>query len=76
MLLLSLMGINLLEILNFKVVFTCSFIRNIHILRLYLCVILLEMNFDYITYQHIPRRMNVLTDAVANTVLDRNLCNM
>lgn len=30
-------------------------VRDQRILRLYLHVILLEMNFDYITYQHIPR---------------------
>ena len=28
---------------------------NPHILRLYLCVRLLERHFDNITYQHIPR---------------------
>ena len=44
-------------------------VRNPHILRFYLRVCLLERNFDYITYQHIPRRMNALTDTVANIVL-------
>ena len=51
-------------------------VRNPHILRLYLRVRLLERNFDYITYQHIPRHMNTLTDAVANMVLDRHLRNL
>ena len=51
-------------------------IRNPHILRLYLCVRLLERHFDYITYQHIPRRMNTLTNTVANIVLDRHLCDL
>ena len=51
-------------------------IRNPSILRLYLRICLLERNFDYITYQNIPRHMNVLTDAVANMVLDRHLRNL
>ena len=51
-------------------------IRNPHILRLYLCIHLLEIHFDFITYQHIPRRMNTLTDTMANIVLDRHLHNL
>ena len=51
-------------------------VRNPHILRLYLRVHLLEINFDFITYQHIPRRMNTLTDTVANIVLDIHLHNL
>ena len=51
-------------------------VRNPSILRLYLRIRLLERNFDYITYQHIPRNLNTLTDAVANLVLDRHLCNL
>ena len=51
-------------------------VRNPSILRLYLRIRLLERNFDYITYQHIPRHMNTLTDAVANLVLDRHLRNL
>ena len=51
-------------------------VRNPSILRLYLRIHLLERNFDYITYQHIPRHMNTLTDAVANLVLDRHLRNL
>ena len=50
-------------------------VRDQCILRLYLRVRLLERNFDYITYQHIPRRLNALTDALANHVLDRHLRN-
>ena len=50
-------------------------VRDLRILRLYLRVRLLERNFDYITYQHIPRRLNTLTDALANHVLDRHLRN-
>ena len=51
-------------------------VRNPSILRLHLHIRLLERNFDYITYQHIPRHMNALTDAVTNMVLDRNLWNL
>lgn len=50
-------------------------VRDQRILRLYLRVRLLERNFDYITYQHIPRRLNALTDALENCVLDRHLRN-
>ena len=51
-------------------------VRDHHILRLYLRVKLLEQNFDFITYQHIPRRLNTLSDALANHVLDRHLRNL
>ena len=51
-------------------------VRDHHILRLYLHVKLLEKNFDFITYQHIPRRLNTLSDALANHVLDRHLRNL
>ena len=51
-------------------------VRNPHILRLYLRIRLLERHFDFITYQHIPRRINTLTDTVANIVLDRHLHNL
>ena len=39
-------------------------VRNPYILRLYLRICFLERHFDFITYQHIPRRMNALTDIV------------
>lgn len=52
------------------------FVKNPHILRMYLCVRLLERKFDYIKYQHIPRHLNTLTDALANHVLDRHLQHM
>ena len=51
-------------------------VRDHRILRLYLRVRLLERNFDFITYQHIPRQLNTLSDALANHVLDRNLRNL
>ena len=43
------------------------------LLRVYLRIRLLERYFDYIEYQHIPRCLNTLTDALASYVLDRHL---
>ena len=51
-------------------------VRNPCILRFYLRVGLLEIHFDFITSQHIPRRMNALTDTLANIVLDKHLRNL
>jgi len=51
-------------------------VRNHNILRLYLRVRLLERHFDFITYQHVPRQLNTLSDALANHVLDRHLHNL
>ena len=48
-------------------------IRSPTLLRVYLRIHLLEHYFDYIEYQHIPRCLNTLTDALANYVLDRHL---
>ena len=42
-------------------------------LRIVLWVHLLEMKFDYIEYQHIPRNLNTLTDALANYMLNLHL---
>ena len=47
-------------------------IRNPVLLRLFLRVRLLEREFDYIEYQHIPRSLNT-SDAIASRVLDRHL---
>ena len=52
------------------------FVINHKILRMYLCFCLLERSFDYITYHHIQRHMNTLTDSLANYVLDRYLQNL
>jgi ribonuclease HI len=41
--------------------------------RVFLKIRLLEYYFDYIAYQHIPRCLNTLTDALANYVLDKHL---
>jgi ribonuclease HI len=48
-------------------------IRSPTLLRVYLQIRLLERHFSYIEYQHIPRCLNTLTDALANYVLDRHL---
>ena len=48
-------------------------IQSPTLLWVYLGIRLLERYFDYIEYQHIPRCLNPLTDALANYVLDRHL---
>ena len=51
-------------------------IRSPTLLRLYMRVRLLEISFDYIEYQHIPRHLNTYTDTLANLVLERHLRHM
>jgi ribonuclease HI len=48
-------------------------IQSPTLLRVYLRICLLERYFDYIEYQHIPRCLNTLTNALDNYVLDRHL---
>ena len=48
-------------------------IKNPVLLRLFLKVRLLERQFDYIEYQHIPRNLNTLADALATNVKNRHL---
>ena len=48
-------------------------IRNPVLLRLFLRVRLLEREFDYIEYQHIPRRLNTLADSIASSMINRHL---
>ena len=43
--------------------------------RRFLRVHLLERNFDYITYFHIPRSPNQITDTLANHILDWHLAH-
>ena len=45
--------------------------RTFH--HMFLRVRLLEINFDYIQYQHISRNLNTLTQSLANYVLNRHL---
>jgi ribonuclease HI len=44
--------------------------------RRFLRVRLLEYNFDYITYFHIPRSLNQITDTLANHILDWHLAHI
>ena len=48
-------------------------IRNLVLLRSFLRVRLLEREFDYIEYQHIPRSLNTLADAIASQMLSRHV---
>jgi ribonuclease HI len=48
--------------------------RTLH--RRFLRVRLLERNFDYITYFHVPRRLNQVTDTLANQILDWHLAHI
>ena len=48
-------------------------IRNPVLLRLFFRVHLLECEFDYIEYQHIPRSLNTLVDAIASQMLSRHV---
>jgi len=47
-------------------------IRNPVLLRLFFRVRLLECEFDYIEYQHIPRYLNTLADVFASRMLNRH----
>jgi ribonuclease HI len=42
----------------------------------FLRVRLLERNFDYITYFHVPRRLNQITDTLANQILDWHIAHI
>jgi ribonuclease HI len=44
--------------------------------RRFLRVCLLEQIFDYITYFHVPRRLNQVTDTLANQILDWHLAHI
>ena len=48
-------------------------IKNPVLLRLFLRVRLLEREFDYIEYQHIPRHLNTLADSIASSMINRHL---
>jgi ribonuclease HI len=43
--------------------------------RRFLRVRILERCFDYITYIHVPRRLNQMTDTLANQVLDWHIAH-
>ena len=48
-------------------------VRNPILLRQFMQVRLLERNFEFIIFNHIPRNQNSLTNAYANYILDWNL---
>ena len=48
-------------------------VRNPFLLCQFMQVRLLERNFEFITFNHIPRNQNSLTDAYANYILDWHL---
>ena len=48
-------------------------VRDLMLLRRFLCVRLLERQFDNITYIHVPRINNQVADSYANYVLDWHL---
>jgi ribonuclease HI len=45
-------------------------VHNLVLYRKYLRVRLLECSFDVISYEHIPREINMLVDSLANEILD------
>ena len=51
-------------------------VRNPILLRQFMQVRLLERNFEFITFNHIPRNRNSLTDAYANYILDWHLTHI
>ena len=51
-------------------------VRNPNLLHHFLQVRLLERNFDFTTFNHIPRNHNSLTNAYANYILDWNLTHI
>ena len=48
-------------------------IINLVLLQLFLRAHLLEREFDYIEYQHIPRHLNTLADSIASSIINRHL---
>ena len=51
-------------------------VRNPILLHHFMQVRLLERNFEFITFNHIPRNQNSLTDAYANYILDWHLTHL
>jgi ribonuclease HI len=71
-------GIQSLEVLLDSQLVVCQLNSHYRVcdpalLRRFLRVHLLERKFDFITYFHIPRSSNHVSDAYANYVLDWNL---
>ena len=51
-------------------------VHNPNLHQWFLRVRLLERSFDYITYFHVPRRLNQVTDTLANQILDWHLTHI
>ena len=51
-------------------------VRNPTLLRQFMQICLLERHFEVITFNHIPRNQNSLTDAYANYILDWHLTHI
>ena len=51
-------------------------VRNPILLRQFMQICLLERHFEVITFNHIPRNQNSLTDAYANYILDWHLTHI
>ena len=51
-------------------------VRNPTLLRQFMQIRLLERHFEVITFNHIPRNQNSLTDAYANYILDWHLTHI
>ena len=51
-------------------------VRNPILLRQFMQIRLLERHFEIITFNHIPRNQNSLTDAYANYILDWHLTHI
>ena len=61
------------------VVYQLNRVYHVHDLTLhrrFLRVHLLERSFDYITYFHVPRRLNQIKDTLANQILDWHLTHI
>jgi ribonuclease HI len=71
-------GVRSLEVLLDSQLVVCQLNDSYHVrdptlLRRFLRVRLLERYFDFLTYNHIPRSSNHVSDAYANYILDWNL---
>jgi ribonuclease HI len=71
-------GIHSLEVHLDSQLVVCQLNNSYHVhdptlLRRFLRVRILERQFDFITYHHIPRSSNYVSDAYANFVLDWHL---
>ena len=51
-------------------------VRNPILLQLYLCACFLERYFYYIRYEHIPRELKMMSDSLANYILNWHLAHI